>query len=146
MKARSKYLFLFFSIVLSLNLMAQKKMVPVSQSALAGIALPTGSKQDKRWLSESSAQVLLELESKKAKTGVKNMEVFYLPSVAASGFNSDSLVAQLTTAGWEITGIEGDDKYVWLQKNGRYLIAYFQTDEKQTQLYFGEAVEVPSFE
>lgn len=144
MKSASKYLFFFFSIVWSLNLMAQKKLVPVSQSALAGIVLPAGSKQDKRWLSESGAQVLLELESKTAKTGVKNMEVLYLPSVAACGFNSDSLVALLTTAGWELIGIEGDDKYVWLQKNGRYLIAYFLTEEKQTQLYFAEAVVVPA--
>lgn len=146
MKAKHKYSFVFFSIILSLNVMAQKKLVPVNQSALAGIVLPAGSKQDKRWLSESSAQVLLEMESQKAKTGVKNMEVLYLPPVSSSGFNSDSLVALLTSAGWELTGIEGDDKYVWLQKNGRYLIAYFLTEEKQTQLYFAEALKIPEFQ
>ena len=146
MKATLKYLFLvlFSSITLNSGLKAQKKLVPITQSALTGVILPAGSTQDKRWLSESSAKLLLELESKKANTGVKNTEVLYLPPVSTSGFNSDSLVSQLSGIGWEIIPIEADDKYVWLQKNGRYLIAYFQMGEKQTQLYFAEALAVPA--
>jgi len=144
MKATLKYLFLFFSCVLSLNISAQKKIISVTQSAITGIVLPAGSKQDKRWLSESSAQVLLELESKKGNTGVKNPEVLYLPPVSNCGFNSDSLVTQLSGLGWEVIGIESDEKYAWLQKSGRYVIAYFLMEKKQTQLYFAEAVAVPT--
>jgi len=122
---------------------AQKKLIPVTQSALTGVVLPAGSKQDKRLLSESSAKILLELESKKANTGVKNTEVLYLPSLSACGFNSDSLVNQLSGIGWEIIPIEADDKYVWLHKNERYIIAYLSIDKKDTQLYFAEAATVP---
>ncbi len=146
MRTSLKYSFLFLSLTLSLNTWAQKKVISITQSALTGVVLPTGSKQDKRWLSENAAKVLLELESKKANTGVKNPEVLYLPSVAACGFNSDSLVAQLSGLGWEIIPIETDDKFVWLQKSGRYLIAYFLMEEKVTQLYFAEGVAVPVFE
>ena len=144
MKARSKYLFLFFSIIFSWNVKAQKKVSPISQSVLTGITLPAGSKQDKRWLSESSAKILLEMESNKANTGVKNLEVLYLPPISAGGFNADSLVSLLSASGWEIIPIESDDKFVWLQKNGIYLIAYFYMEQKQTQLYFAESVVVPA--
>ena len=135
MKTALKYFFLLLSITPGLNTKAQKKVIPVSQSALTGVVLPAGSKQDKRMLSEGAAKILLEIESKKANTGVKNTEVLYLPSLTASGFNSDSLVNQLSGLGWEIIPIEGDDKYVWLQKNGLYIIAYFSMEKKETQLY-----------
>jgi hypothetical protein len=144
MKTTLKYLFLVFSVTVSLNINAQKKVTPITQSVITGIVLPAGSKQDKRWLSESAAKILLEMESKKANTGVKNPEVLYLPSVSTCGFNADSLVNQLSGMGWEIIPIEADDKYVWLQKNGRYIIAYFLMEEKQTQLYFAEGVAAPA--
>jgi len=137
----------FLSLIIALSFLTvsgQKKLVPDSESELTGIVLPAGSKKDKRWLSEVSGKTLLEMESKKANTGVKNTELFYLPPVASSGFNEDSLVAQLTALGWEITPIESDNKYVWLQKSGRYIIAYFSMDKKDTQLYFGEALAVPT--
>jgi hypothetical protein len=129
--------------LLALSLSAQKKVIPVTQSALTGIALPTGSKQDKRLLSEVTAQILLETESKKANTGIKNTEVLYLPSLSSSGFNADSLVNLLSAAGWEVIPIESDDKYVWLRRNGQYIIAYFFMAKKDTQLYFAESISTP---
>ena len=144
MKTTLTCLFLFITIISCLNVSAQKKVTPVTQSVLTGIALPAGTKQDKRWLSENTAKVLLELESRKAKTGVKDPEVLYLPSASSCGFNTDSLVAQLSGLGWEIIPVAGDEKFAWLKKNDRYLIAYFLMEEKQTQLYIAESTAVPA--
>lgn len=140
----SKY---FFSALLSLLFLqstAQKKVTAVSHSALTGVMLPQGSKQDKRFLMELTAKTTLEIESKKAKITIKATEVLYLPAVVVSGFNADSLVNQLTALGWNIIPVDTDDKYVWLQKDNRSVIAYFSMDKKETQLYFGEAGSQPN--
>lgn len=140
-----KYFLLLLVLSISLGSMAQKKVTPVTQSALTGVTLPSGSTQDKRLLMEMSGRVLLEMESKKAGTTIKTIEILYLPSVAASGFTADSLVNQLTVLGWSITPVDGDNKYVWLQKDNRSVLTYLSTDKKQTDLYFGEANTPPNF-
>lgn len=123
-----------------LQTFAQKKVVAIFQSALTGVALPQGSRQDKRGMIEMSAKLLLQMESKKVNASIKIIEVLYLPA----GFTSDSLVNQLTALGWNIIPVEADDKYVWLQKNGRSVLTYFFMNEKQTELYFGEAETPPN--
>jgi hypothetical protein len=122
---------------------AQKKLVPVNQSLLTGISLPTGSKKDNRMLSVSGAKLLLEMESKKANVVLSATEVLVLPPVTTSGFDADSLIGKFTEIGWIISGIEGDSKYAWLQKDSRNLIVYFSMDAKETALYFGEASPAP---
>ncbi len=122
---------------------AQKKLVPVTQSPLTGVSLPTGSKKDNRMLSVSGAKFLLELESKKANVTLSATEVLVLPPVTTSRFNADSLVGKFTKMGWKISVIEGDKKYAWLQKDSRNLIMYFSMDAKETGLYFGEASAAP---
>ena len=65
----------FISAVFTLCLFngtAQKKVIPVSQSALTGVILPAGSKQDKRLMTELAANILLEIESKNAKVKSQN--------------------------------------------------------------------------
>ena len=62
---------LAFIIFSDANLFAQKKLVPVSQSQLTGIALPAGSKKDSRMLSVAAAEVLLEMETSKSKSTQK---------------------------------------------------------------------------
>lgn len=145
MKKTFVCLLLLASLMVSGAVSAQKKIIPVNQSALTGIVLPEGSKQDKRLLSEGAATILLELESRKENTGVKNPEVLYLPPASACKFDSDSLVARLSDLGWELIPIEGDDKFVWLKKGGRYLIAYFLMEATQSQLYFAESDTPPAF-
>ncbi len=135
------FLLLFFT---GNHVYAQKKLVPVSQSIMTGIHLPDGSKQDKRLLMELSARVLLEMESKRYGTGVTDTEVFYLPPVSVSNYNSDSLVAQFSTLAWNITPVETDNKYVWLQKDNRFVIVYFSMDKKETAVYFGLAATPPA--
>src|SRR5882724_4726402 len=132
----TKYFITAIIMLSSFMAVAQKKVTPITQSVLTGVTLPAGSTQDKRMLSEMSGKMLLEMESKKAGTTIKTTEILYLPSVATCGFTADSLVSQLTALGWSITPVEGDNKYVWLQKDNRFLLTYLSTGKKQTDLYF----------
>ncbi len=147
---KRKFLQQLNSIVLVAGIMlagitvkAQKKLVPASQSLLTGIALPAGSKQDGRLLMELSGKALLEIETKKVNTTITKTEVFYLPATAA-GADPDSIVQQLTVLGWKIIPVQGDDKFVWLQKDNRYIITYFSLNKKNNDLYFGEVANAPA--
>lgn len=126
-----------------INIKAQKKLKPVSQSSITGITLPPGSKQDGRLLMELSGKALLEIETKKANTTITKTEVLYLPATAA-GADPDSIVEKLTALGWSIIPIQGDDKFVWLQKDNRYIITYFSLNKKEHDLYFGEVANAPA--
>ena len=123
---------------------AQKKVLPVTQSAITGIGLPNGSKQDSRALSVVGAKMLLEMESKKIAATLSSTEVLTLPSVSLSGFNADSLVNNLINLGWSVSPNEADQKYAWLQKDNRFVITYFSMDKKETSLYFAEAATMPN--
>ncbi len=130
------------AMLILFTVQAQKKLVPVSQSSLTGVVLPAGSKQDSRLLMELSGKALLEIETKKVNTTVTKTEIFYLPATAA-GANADSIVQQLSALGWAITPVEGDDKFVWIQKDNRYIITYFSLNKKDNDLYFGEVANAP---
>jgi len=132
--------FIIFSAV---NLTAQKKLVPVTQSTLTGIALPTGSKQDSRILSVAAAEILLEMETSKSNTKLSATEVLVLPVQSLVGFNNDSLAKRLTDLGWHITVNASDKKYAWLQKGNRNVISYFSIDARETALYLAEATSDP---
>ncbi len=121
---------------------AQKKLIPVTQSALTGIGLPGGSKRDSRILSVAAAATLLEMESDKVNTKVQNTEVLVLPPASLNKFNKDSLVQRLAARSWKITPAE-DNNYFWLQKDKRLVIAYFSMNTKQTDLYLAEAISSP---
>ncbi|MDZ7650958.1 MAG: hypothetical protein U5K54_29600 [Cytophagales bacterium] len=78
-----KRLFLLFLLCALVTVaQAQKKLIPVTKSALTGIGLPNGSKQDSRILSVAAAATLLEMEINKTDTKVQNTEVL----VFTSGF------------------------------------------------------------
>jgi hypothetical protein len=123
---------------------AQKKLTPVTQSALTGIGLPNGSKQDGRLFYVAAAEVALELESEKVATKVQNTEVLILPPVSMYNFSKDSLVRRLAARNWKTMPTESAN-YLWVQKDNRFVIAYFSINTKQTDLYFAEAVSLPTF-
>lgn len=137
-----KQLFFLVIILDSITASAQKKVTPVNQSTFTGISLPAGSKQDNRFLSETSAKALFELETKNAGSSVSKVEVLTIPAVA--NFTADSLVTHLTNLGYSIVPLETDNKFAWLQKDNRYLILYFETKKSDTQLYFGELSATPA--
>jgi len=113
---------------------AQKKLVPVTQSPVTGIALPEGSKKDGRMLVELAAKSLLQMEAKKTGASVNSIEVLYLPL----SFSIASLNQALTSSGWMVTPSTADNSYLWLQKDGHSLLAYFAAKKVQAELYFGE--------
>lgn len=124
-------------------LFAQKKLVPVQQSTLTGIGLPTGSKSDSRMFNVAAARMLLEIESKKLNATLSSPEVLVLPPVTVCGFNADSLVKNLSDQGWTISVVQEDNKYAWLQKDNRNLIMHFSINAKETGLYFAETNLAP---
>jgi len=123
---------------------AQKKVTPVTQSTLTGIDLPTGSKVDGRLMSQSMAGFVMDMESDKRKTALRTAEVLVLPPVSLSKFNKDSLLLKLSSKSWKIIATEGDN-YLWLQKDKRFVIAYFSMETKGTNLYFAETISAPDF-
>lgn len=133
-------------LILSTGLSAQKKLVPASLSAMTGIPLPEGSKKDSRLLSDLSGKVLLEIESKKAGVEISKIEILELPPVIQTNFTADSLVLRLAAVGWNIVQVNDDNKYVWIQKENNFLMAYFSMDKKNTALYFGEPSGAPVFQ
>ncbi|NEW83058.1 MAG: hypothetical protein GZ094_11920 [Mariniphaga sp.] len=138
-----KYLLILIFVSINMISYSQKKVVPASQSASTGILLPRGSKQDSRMFTVISAQVLLDEQGKKAGTGVKNPEIYYLPSVGVSGYNTDSLMNAVRLAGWIYTPDPSDIKYGWLKKSNRNMIVYFSTDKNETNFYLAECDKVP---
>ncbi len=110
-------------------------MIPVTNSAITGIALPAGSLQDKRMLSVAAAGSLLEMESKKTGRSVSTTEVLVLPS--ASGFDNSKLVKELSDLGWNVSVNQDDKNYAWLQQGNQSVIMYFSKNTKGNSLYFG---------
>lgn len=123
---------------------AQKKLILATKSTVTDIDLPTGSKQDGRVLSQSVAGFLMETESDKRKTKLQTAEVLILPPASVSKFNKDSLVQRLSSKHWKIIATEGD-KYLWLQQDKRFVIAFFSIDTKEVSVYFAETITVPDF-
>jgi len=133
---------LLFPTVTSL---AQKKLIPVTQSALTGISLPVGSQQDNRFLSVTAANVLMSEESKKSGKEVSKTEVLVLPPSASSGFDANTLVQKLLDMGWNITVCADDENYAWLQKDSQSVLMYFSTNTNGSDLYFALDASSPQF-
>lgn len=123
-----------------LYLQAQKKLVPVSQSPLTGIALPAGTKQDSRFLSELAGKTLLEMETKKEGVTIGKTELLVLPPSGNLASSFDSLKQVLQGAGWMITPVlSGLTDYFWIDRNNVRLITYLSGNKKEINLYFGES-------
>lgn len=139
-----KFIFVFAFFVLTAKSIAQKKLVPVTQSTLTGVTLPTGSIQDKRSLIISAAKMMMEMETKKANITVSNTEVLLLPAESLSGFNKEMIIKTLTESGWVVSENQGDKDYSWLQKGNQSLLMYFLSEKKESNLYFAVTSGSPS--
>lgn len=134
-----KYILLLSLLAFSITIFAQKNVIMVTASSVTEIALPAGSKKDSRILSTAGADMLLSLETSKVNATLSGTEVLMLPVAARGGFNKDSLALRLKAVGWSIIVVEGDEKFSWLHKDKRTVIAYFSADSKSTNLYFSNA-------
>ncbi len=76
-----KVTFAVFCVLLNLESIAQKNVVPVTQSELTKIALPAGAKQDKRVFPTAAAQTALELEAQEHGIVLENSpEILTIPT------------------------------------------------------------------
>ncbi|MDX1938172.1 MAG: hypothetical protein SFU21_13715 [Flavihumibacter sp.] len=116
-----------------------QKVFPVTKSALSGISIPEGSKQDKRMLMVGAAQLLLEMEAKDFGATIQNTEVLYLPLVAGNNYNIETFTTSATQAGWQLSPVEGTKEYFWLQQGQRVLMVYFAIQKKEINLYLADA-------
>ncbi len=141
-KRKQYFLLPLICFLLIQNLYA-KKVVPVTQSPLTGIALPADSKQDKRMLSVGAAKFLLDMQGKKNGTALKNTEVLYLPVLPDNNYTIDVFSTAAQNAGWQLTSA-GEKEYFWLQQNGRFILMYFFTHKKEINIYFAESNQAPA--
>lgn len=117
-----------------------QKVAPVTASPLTGIALPQGSKQDKRFLMTTAANATIADAAKRNNVTLKSTEVLYLPL----SFTADSLTAAAQLAGWKVTADKAAEKYNWLERDGKYVLAYFYAAKKENSIYFAESNQAPA--
>ena len=136
---KSKVLLALILACASLQSLAQKKLVPVNQSSLTGISLPTGTKKDTRFLSEIAGKALLEMETKKAGMMISQTEFLVIPGSLDFLLSVDSIKLRLQEAGWILSPVQsGDNHYFWTDRNNTRLISYLSGSKKEISLYFGE--------
>jgi hypothetical protein len=140
--SKLKIIFLLPLFLFVTHYLPAQKVAPVNSSPLTGIALPQGSKHDKRMLSIIGAQILLDMEAKKTAAVLKNTEVLSLPPVTSNGYNADSFAIAAQQAGWSLSAT-AEKEYYWLQQNGKNILVYFVTAKKETSIYFGESNQPP---
>lgn len=144
MKAMLNVLLLFIvGGLIGQSAQAQSKLSDVKKSALIGLPLPEGSKQDKRSLSVAGAKALLEMVGNKAGVKIINTEVFYLLPESVSQFNNETLKAQIQETGWNLYPVPGEPEYYWLEQNGRYVLAYYKSGKKDINLYLADTDQAP---
>ncbi len=115
---------------------SQSKLVPVSKSALTGIELPSGAKQDSRILSTAGARTLLHMKAEEnAMTTGDQVEVFSLP-VSAGNQMMEQIKAAAQKAGWELSPFTSEETYSLLSNSQRTILMYLDAMKKETALYF----------
>lgn len=133
-----KTLIITILLIFSMQTFAQKKLVPATKSDITGISLPEGSQKDMRMIVVGAAKIILETESKKNNAVIKSPEVLYIPAVNAQTFTKAFLENELKKQGWQLTAADDQD-YFWLEKNGKFVVAYFAADKKEINVYFSES-------
>jgi hypothetical protein len=117
---------------------AQKNLMPATTSDITGIALPQGSKLDKRLLNRIAAKATMDMEAKDAGLALSdNYEVFLLPPSSENDM-SDAIITNLENEHWKLTVSAKDNKWGWIEKAGKKCIIYFDGKEKESWLYIAE--------
>jgi len=124
-------------------LFAQKNLTPVSQTQLLNLQLPQGSKQDKRFISVTSAGSFLAISTEYKDIKFSPIEVYSLPPVSTSGFNTENLKGLLTAGGYTLVSDNGDTKLFWAVKDRSAFGIYFSEENAKTNLYIGKGDKNP---
>ncbi len=132
---KNKFFSFYFAFALFVfSATAQKKVLPVTQSAITSMQLPAGSKQDTRMLYEAAGKSLLQTEAQKLNTTVSAVEIIYIP--VQSAFTADLMMKALTANGWTVSATGDNPKYTLLKKNNQTVLAYYEK-KADINLYFG---------
>ncbi len=132
------FIFLLFILLLTGKIAAQK-LVAVTQSAVTGVRLPDGSRQDNRSLMTASANMLLKDVAEKNNTDIQTAEVLYIPLQ----FTPDSFTTAARAAGWTITADPSMQNTYWLQQKDRYVVAMYTKRKSQAEIYFAACTQLP---
>jgi hypothetical protein len=81
---------------------------------------------------------------KKHNTTIKNTEVLYLQPLNGNRLNIESIKPLLQEKGWTVSTVDGEPDYLWLEQNGKYILAFISNDKKGTNIYFAETNTAPS--
>jgi hypothetical protein len=130
------YLLIIFAI--PDMLFAQKNVISVTRIPVLNLSLPEGAKQDKRFLITVAAATMLETEVHDPNIKLTEVEVYYLPSVAKSGFDGDVLLDNLEKSGFQIVPTQ-DEKMAWLMKGATTFLIYFSMDKVETSFYLAKS-------
>ena len=123
-------------ILFSGMMMAQKNVLPVSQTQMLNLQLPQGSKQDKRLLSVAAAGSFLSMSSEFKNLEFTPVEVYSIP--ATSGFKFESVRSQLAANGFSEKFDNGDNKLLWFTRNNANWLVYLSQEAKEIILYIGQ--------
>lgn len=117
---------------------AQKNLVPVSQSQLTGVALPTGTKEDRRLLMRTAAKATMDMQAKDSGLVLTDRyEVFLLPASSAA-WSTDSLRAAFMAKGWLLSLSNDAEQWALATKSDDRMLLYLSASNKETWLYLAE--------
>ena len=143
-----KHICLVIAILLSVSLLAQKKITPETKSALLSIDIPADAKADKRFLIKLATEALLNMKLKPMQIGLKSYEYFFWKDskiMETRGVSIiDSLIKNLKANSWTMAFDATDDSVIWLLKDNKPLILEYITAKTHIELYVGELDKVPA--
>jgi len=122
---------------------AQKNVTPVSQTQLLNLQLPQGSKQDKRFISVTSAGSFLAISTEYKDIKFSPIEVYSLPPVSTSGFKTENIKGLLTAGGYTLVSDKGENMLFWAVKENSAYGIYFSEENAKTNLYIGKGDKNP---
>jgi len=133
-----KLFYLLIIFVIPEMLFAQKNVISATRIPVLNLSLPDGTKQDKRFLITVAAATLLETEVHDPNIKLREVEVYFLPSVGKSGFDGKVLFDNLEKSGFQIVPTQ-DEKMAWLMKDSTTFLIYFSMDKSETSFYLAKS-------
>jgi hypothetical protein len=117
---------------------AQKNLIPVTESRITGIALPEGTKEDKRMLVRMAAKELMNMEAKDQGVALtEKFEIFLLPA-NSNQYAASFIVKEAEAAGWKLGLSKSENQWGWMQKGEQEVLIHIETENKENYLYLGE--------
>jgi hypothetical protein len=122
---------------------------PTVFSRLLNLNLPDQFIKESNSFALFAGQTVLEMETQPQGITLEEVELFTWknPSgnLAESELMLNSVLENVTQAGWKVTLSPRDRDYRWLVQKNEYLVGYFTITVRETAVYIGKASQVPPF-